>query len=304
MLKDEPMKFGDYQPSNYDHRYDGEVPMYDAVKDSKNVPAVWLLNQIGINKGLDAAKRFGIPLDKADNNLAIALGGLHKGVSPMTMAEAYTVFPNKGYRTETHVIRKIVDSDGKVVAEWKDKKIRVTTKAVTDDINTMLLGVVEQGSGKGAQIPGREIAGKTGTTQVPIQGVDGVKDQWFVGYTPQLVGAIWVGYDKTDSTHYLTTTSGEGAAYVFRDVMKGALKNTPAESFHVPHISSLIDQRNIDENQGNQNDILGNFNNQVNKWEEKWNKDLEKWKKKSNGKGNGKGKGKGDENGDGNGNGD
>ncbi len=241
MLKDEPIKYGNYQPDNYNHRYDGEVPMYDAVKDSKNTSAVWLLNEIGINKGLDAAKRFGITLDKADNNLALALGGLHKGVSPLEMAEAYTVFPNHGLRTSAHAIRKIIDANGNVVAEWKAKTVRVTTKAVTDNMNTMLLGVVELGSGKGAQIPGREVAGKTGTTQVPIKGIDGVKDQWFVGYTPQLVGAIWVGYDKTDAEHYLTTTSGEGAAFVFRDVMKEALKNTPSESFHVPHISSLIE---------------------------------------------------------------
>lgn len=279
-LKDEPMKFGDYEPSNYNHRYDGEVPMYDAVKDSKNVSAVWLLNEIGIEKGLDSIKRFGISLEKADRTLSVALGGLHKGVSPLNMAEAYSVFPNNGVRTNTHVIKKIVDADGNKVAEWKEKKVRVTTKAVTDDMTTMLLGVVEQGSGKGAQISGREIAGKTGSTQVPIEGIDGVKDQWFVGYSPQLVGAIWVGYDKTDENHYLTTTSSEGAAFIFRDVMKTALKNTPVETFHVPHISTLIEKRRQEEEAKNQTNFQKKFNNEVNKWEEKWNKQKEKWGKK------------------------
>jgi penicillin-binding protein 2A len=285
MLKDELLNYGNYQPGNYNHRYAGEVPMYDAVKDSKNTSAVWLLNEIGIEKGLDSAKRFGITLDKEDRNLALALGGLHKGLSPMNMAEAYTVFPNNGVKTKTHVIKKIVDADGLVVAEWKEKKAKVTTKAVSDNMTTMLLGVVEQGSGKNAQIPGREIAGKTGTTQVPIKGVDGVKDQWFVGYTPQLVGAIWVGYDKTDENHYLTATSGEGAAFVFRDVMKAALINTPTESFNVPHIAALIEKKRLEEEEKNRHDLQKQFNNEVNKWEEKWNKQKEKWQKKGKGKG-------------------
>ncbi|MFL6557375.1 MAG: transglycosylase domain-containing protein, partial [Bacillus sp. (in: firmicutes)] len=219
MLKDEPMTFGDYQPSNYDHQYAGEVPMYEAVKESKNVSAVWLLNELGVEEGLDSIKRFGISLDKNDRNLSLALGGLHKGVSPLNMAEAFAVFPNNGVRVKTHAIKKIVDADGNVIAEWKTKKERVTTKAVTDNMTTMLLGVVEQGTGSAAQIPGRETAGKTGSTQVPIKGINGVKDQWFVGYTPQLVGAIWVGYDKTDANHYVTPISNKGSAVVFREVM-------------------------------------------------------------------------------------
>ncbi len=68
----------------------------------------------------------------------------------------------------------------------------------------------------------------------------GVKDQWFVGYTPQLVGAIWVGYDKTDEKHYLKPTSSAGAAIVFREVMKEALKGAPEISFNVPHIDALM----------------------------------------------------------------
>ncbi|SMQ66330.1 penicillin-binding protein 2A [Bacillus sp. OV166] len=289
MLKDEPMDFGDYQPSNYDHQYAGEVPMYEAVKESKNVSAVWLLNELGIEKGLESVKRFGISLDKNDRNLSLALGGLHKGVSPLNMAEAFAVFPNHGVRVKTHAIKKIVDADGNVIAEWKTKKERVTTKAVTDNMTTMLLGVVEQGTGSAAQIPGRETAGKTGSTQVPIKGINGVKDQWFVGYTPQLVGAIWVGYDKTDAEHYITPTSNNGSAVVFREAMTEALKNTPSESFNVPHIASLIEKKRQEKEAKKRGNIQENFNNEVQKWEEKWNKQKEKWKKRWKSKGNSKG---------------
>lgn len=277
MIKDEPTSFGEYEPSNYNHEYAGEVPMYEAVKDSKNVSAVWLLNEIGIEKGLNSTKRFGIPLEKGDRNLSLALGGLEKGVSPLIMAEAYSVFPNNGIRIKAHVIKKIVDVDGNTVAEWKERKEKVTTKAVTNLINTMLLGVIEHGSGKSAQIPGREIAGKTGSTQVPIEGVKGVKDQWFVGYTPQLVGAIWVGYDKTDEKHYLKTTSSAGAAIVFREVMEAALQGTPSTSFDVPHIDKLIEKK---QKQKNRETIEEHFNDGARKWEEKWKKQREKWEKR------------------------
>lgn len=280
MLKDEPMSFGEYEPSNYNHEYAGEVPMYEAVKDSKNVSAVWLLNEIGIEKGLDSTKRFGIPLEKGDRNLSLALGGLEEGVSPLIMAEAYSAFPNNGVRIKAHVIKKIVDAEGNTVAEWKEKKERVTTKAVSDHINTMLLGVVEHGSGKNAQIPGREIAGKTGSTQVPIEGVKGVKDQWFVGYTPHLVGAVWVGYDKTDEKHYLKTTSSAGAAIVFREIMKEALRDTPSTSFDVPRIDGLIQKRQEEEKEMNRETIEEHFNKGAKKWEEKWRRQKEKWEKR------------------------
>ena len=280
MLKDEPMSFGEYEPRNYNHEYAGEVPMYEAVKDSKNVSAVWLLNEIGIEKGIDSTKRFGIPLEKGDRNLSLALGGLEEGVSPLIMAEAYSVFPNNGVRIKAHVIKKIVDAEGNTVAQWKEKKERVTSKNVTDQINTMLLGVVEHGSGKTARIPGREIAGKTGSTQVPIEGVKGVKDQWFVGYTPQLVGVVWVGYDKTDEKHYLKTTSSAGAAIVFREVMKEVLKDTPATSFDVPHIDTLIDKKQKEEEDKKGKSMEEHFNDGAKKWQGKWRRQKEKWEKR------------------------
>ncbi len=280
MLKDEPMSFGEYEPRNYNHKYDGEVPMYEAVKLSKNVSAVWLLNHIGIEKGLNSIKRFGISLETGDRNLSIALGGVERGVSPLQMAEAYSVFANQGIRTKAHVIKKILDRDGNVAAEWQEDKEQVTGKEVAEQITSMLLSVVEDGTGKNALLSGREMAGKTGSTQVPFEGVNGVKDQWFVGYTPQLVGAIWVGYDKTDEKHYLKSTSSTGAAIVFREVMNQALKGLPSVSFGVPHIDSFIKKVERKEDKklriGNDNRIPQGEN----KWEKRWKKQKEKWEKR------------------------
>ncbi|MBY0123111.1 transglycosylase domain-containing protein [Bacillus sp. S/N-304-OC-R1] len=283
-LKDEKMKFGDYEPNNYNFQFRGRVPMYEAVKDSLNIPAVWLFNEIGIEKGIDSAKRFGIPEDAINHNLALALGGTSKGVSPLNMAEAYTVFANHGEKSDAHAIVKIVDSHGNTVGKWEDKKTRVTTKEVTDKITTMLLGVVEHGSGKAAQIPGREIAGKTGSTQVPIEGVNGVKDQWFVGYTPQLVGAVWVGYDRTDKDHYLTTTGGVGTAPIFKDIMAKALLNQEAVSFGVPHIDSFMEKKKREEQFAPFNKGFLKNNDKLQKKIEKEKKKWEKKMKKHKGK--------------------
>jgi penicillin-binding protein 2A len=235
-LKDEPMEFDGYRPENYDHSYRGTVTMYEAVIHSLNVPAVWLLNEIGLEKGIDALHRFGIPLEKDDHYLGIALGGMQSGVSPLQMAEAFSVFPNDGVRTDAHIITKIVDQNGNEIAKWKKHDVRVTSKEVAQKITFMLEGVVKEGTGKLAHIPGRALAGKTGSTQVPLDGVNGVKDQWMVGYTPQLVGAVWLGYDHTDERHYLQTTSSQTAAVIFREIMENALAGTPAQSFAYPSL--------------------------------------------------------------------
>ena len=204
------------------------------------------------------------------------------------MAQAYAVFANGGERPEAHSITKIVDKNGVTVAEWKGENTRVISKDVADKMTTMLLGVVQHGTGKAAQSPGREVAGKTGSTQMTIEGIDGVKDQWFVGYTPQLVGAVWVGHDKTDANNYLTTSSSEGTAPIFRAIMSEALKNQEAESFNVPHIAGLMEQRQREQQRKAWED---NIKKETEKIKEKIEKEKEKWKEKWE-KGKEKSKGK------------
>jgi penicillin-binding protein 2A len=229
-LLDKPTNFGDYRPKNHDGRYRGEVTMYEAVVDSLNVPAVWLLDQIGVDRGMETVRRFGIPLDEKERQLGLALGGLNGGTSPLQLAQAYSAFANRGVMVEAHAIRRIEKPDGELVAQWYKKSVRVTSEEVAQKITYMLKGVVDEGTGTAARIPGRPTAGKTGTTQLPGGG-DGAKDNWFVGYTPQLVGAVWLGYDKTDGNHYLTTTSGQTAARIFREMMAASLKGEPVQTF-------------------------------------------------------------------------
>jgi len=229
-ITDEPVRFGSYEPQNADNTFHGKVTLYEALVQSYNIPAVKLLNEIGIDQGIDAVSRLGIELQAEDRTLGLALGGTKTGVSPLQMAEAYGVFANDGVRMSSHAIVRIESADGTILASRREEKeIRATTSEIARTITAMLQGVVESGSGKSAAIKGRDVAGKTGTTQMPGSSV-GAMDNWFVGYTPQLVGAVWLGYDNPDSSHYLTTTS-KAAATVFRELMSSALNGQPTMPF-------------------------------------------------------------------------
>ncbi|MEM1504191.1 PBP1A family penicillin-binding protein [Domibacillus sp. 8LH] len=238
MLVDEKMSFGKgegaYSPSNYSDTYEGEMPMYRAIEKSANVPAVWLLDQIGLSKGVNSLERFG--LEAKDPKLGLALGDITPGVSPLQMAEAYSAFSNDGVRKETFFIQKIIGPEGEIKPKWEPKEVKVTSKEVTDEMTSMLLGVVERGSGKRAQVDGVDIAGKTGSTQVPIEGIDGTEDQWFVGYTPNLVGAVWVGVEEVSKTNYMTTNSSDGAVPLFGEVVSKILPYIGETSFDVDAI--------------------------------------------------------------------
>ncbi|REK76784.1 transglycosylase domain-containing protein [Paenibacillus paeoniae] len=231
-ILDEPVRFGSYEPRNVDNRFHGKVTLYEALIQSYNIPAVKLLNELGMDRGIDALTRFGIPLEAEDRTLGLALGGMKHGVSPQHMAEAYSAFINEGNRMSSHAIMRIESADGTIIAERKEEAgTRAVAPEVAGTMTAMLQGVVEHGSGKAAALAGREVAGKTGTTEMPgVAG--GARDNWFVGYTPQLVGAVWLGYDKPDSQHYLTTTS-KAAALVFKELMNRALQDQPAIPFPV-----------------------------------------------------------------------
>ncbi|MCM3585992.1 PBP1A family penicillin-binding protein [Mesobacillus maritimus] len=250
MLKDEKQTFGDYSPENFSKTYQGEVPMYTAVENSINLPAVWLLNEIGLQKGVNAVENFGIPVQEEDKNLALALGGMHKGISPQQLAEAYSTFANDGVRNESHIITKIVGPTGNIIGEYKEKSVRVTTKKVAGEMTSMLLNVVETGTGQATKIADLQIAGKTGSTQLPYKDISGTKDQWFVGYTPNLVGAVWIGYDQTDRNHYLPNSSSRTVVPIFREIMVKASPHIEKVDFPVDSINDRLqdsDTNNLNE---------------------------------------------------------
>ncbi|BAL62495.1 PBP1A family penicillin-binding protein [Melissococcus plutonius] len=231
ILEDLPQSY--YPAQNYSRTYSNEVPMYQALGESLNLPAVWLLHKIGIDKGYSKTEKFGIPLTEKDRYYGLALGGLNKGVSPITMAGAYTAFANEGEKVTPHLVTKIVDSTGAVVEDnTKVKKEQVITKDVADEINSMLLGVFSSGSGVHAAPAGYKMAGKTGTTETSFDSSK-TNDQWVIGYTPEVVIATWLGFEKTDKSHYLEGSSATYASTVFNSQASGILPHTKQASFDV-----------------------------------------------------------------------
>ncbi|RED76870.1 transglycosylase domain-containing protein [Cohnella phaseoli] len=238
MLYDGPLDINGYKPNNSDHRTLGQVSLRDAVIHSRNIPAVWLLNEIGLQTGKTFVEKLDIPLGEEDNNLSLALGGLSQGLSPLQLAQAYSVFPNLGTMAPAHTITKITTTDGRVLAEAKLESVSVMLPNHAYAMTELLVDVVRDGTGKNAAM-NRPVAGKTGTTQLPqnkqFAGIaGGSKDAWFVGYTPELVGAVWLGYDTTDSKHYLTTSGGQYPALIFKEMMSLALEGVPISEFNRP----------------------------------------------------------------------
>lgn len=247
-LQDKKQAYGanHYSPSNYGDTYRGEVPMYQALQNSYNAPAVWLLNKIGLQKGFDSVQRFGLNLDTSDDNLAMALGGIKKGVSPLTMAQAFTPFANGGKLTQAHFITKIVDASGKVIVDNDYKKPkRIISTNVANEMTSMMLGTFSHGTGVYAKPANYQVAGKTGTTEA--DGVDdtaGTTDMWVDGYTPDIVMVNWEGFDQTNKGNHLDVPDGYSVARLFRAEMTDILPNTKQTPFTVKDANTLAATEN------------------------------------------------------------
>lgn len=221
---------GGYVVKDWDNYGRGRVTMKEAIRQSWNIPAVYALQQTGINRAREFVSRLGINLGEKDIYLPIALGGLEVGTSTLEMADAYQAFANGGYRIEAHTIKRMVNANGEVVFEAENKltdKNRVMKKSTAKDMNEMLRNAVTSGTGGKANVEGHQVAGKTGTTEY-VGSKDGNSDVWFVGYTKDYVTAVWMGYDSTTPDRYLSKATGSGwAASMFKEMMTPLLKIRP-----------------------------------------------------------------------------
>ncbi|WP_342561303.1 PBP1A family penicillin-binding protein [Paenibacillus sp. FSL R7-0345] len=231
MLSNEKQCFGSYCPNNL-HGYSSTISMSTAITKSENIPAVWLLNEIGVNTGFQFAKKLGINLSDDDKNLALALGGVSQGTNTLEMAQAYSAFASGGELREAYSIKSIENSDGDTVYRANTTPERVMSEQTAYQMTEMMQEVVTDGTGKKAKI-NRPVAGKTGTTQSGYSGISSNRDVWFVGYTPEWTAAVWMGYDKPSKTHLLKNSSPLAAAF-WGKVMEEALEGVPAKSFPSP----------------------------------------------------------------------
>lgn len=230
-MDDQPVTYGNWSPKNAGGSYSGTMTLSDALAHSVNTIAVQLADQVGTKNIIANAKKMGITtLDAKDDNLAMALGGLTKGVTPLEMASAYGTFANKGVHVKPTAIVKILDRNGNVLEdastlEKEETKTRVMSEREAYEMTTMLEGVIDHGTGTAAAI-GRPAAGKTGTT-------DDNKDAWFVGYTPDIVTAVWIG-DDTGSHSLGEIYGGTIPAEIWKDYMSSATSDESGGDFSAP----------------------------------------------------------------------
>lgn len=192
IIQDEPVSYDvgpnqdPYMPTNYDNKYEGPITLRLALEKSRNVPAVWLMNAVGPQVVVDFARRLGFT-SPIPPFLSVALGSAEATLEEV--ASAYSAFPNGGVRMMPYQIDRIVDREGALLEENRPVP-RDAIRADTAYIMVSLMrGVVERGTGRGARRLQWPVGGKTGT-------MDEYTDAWFVGFDPEITVGVWVGYDE------------------------------------------------------------------------------------------------------------
>jgi penicillin-binding protein 1A len=215
ILMDEPVSFPaganqpPYSPQNYDHKFEGGVTLRHALEDSRNVPAVRLMDQLGPRQVIAYARRLGLE-SPIPPYLPVALGAAESSLVEMT--GAFAVFPNQGVHMKPYLIQKVSDREGNVLEENRPEPkdaIRADTAFV---MTSLLRGVVQRGTATRAAALNWPIGGKTGTT-------DDYTDAWFIGFDPDITIGVWIGMDQKKPIAH-NVTGADGALPIWIDVMK------------------------------------------------------------------------------------
>ncbi|KGF76009.1 PBP1A family penicillin-binding protein [Lactococcus lactis] len=221
-VDDSPADYNGWKPTDFDNQWRGQIPMYTALANSYNIPAINTYQAIGPKVGNALGREFGLDLSSKNDVLPTALGA---GVetNPWQIAQAYQVFANGGVMNDAHLITKIENAAGQVVKTAKVTKKRVISKDTADKMTKMMLGTYTNGSAWKASPKSYTLAGKTGTNED--------QDQWVVGYTPDVVMALWVGY--ADGKYKLTGSSEGQTSVIFRQEASYMLPYTKGTAFTV-----------------------------------------------------------------------
>ena len=232
-----PQMYGEWELRNYDRTFRGLVTLRVALNRSLNVVAVKLLDEIGPETAIHYLHELGITslITEAQNGhndqgLSLALGALTHGVSPLEMAAAFGVLANQGVKVEPIAVTRIVDRNGYTLWEANTQPSSVLSAKTAYMSTSMLRTVITQGTGRAAAID-RPVAGKTGTT-------DDHRDAWFVGYSPDLVGCVWMGYDRELTMASDRVVGGSYPARIWSVMMNAAHEGLPVRDF--PELMSGI----------------------------------------------------------------
>lgn len=230
-VRDQATDYNGWAPLNADRRWHGDMPLYQALANSYNIPAIDTFKSVGIQTGIAKGKQFGLDLTSKNDNLTTALGA---GVetNPWQMAQAYATFANDGIMNDAHLIKKITNASGQTIATAKVKSKRVIDSKTAQKMTSMMLGTYTNGTGIYAAPYGYTLAGKTGTNEDI--------DQWVIGYTPDVVMTLWLGYENPQSPlHRLDDTSAGTASAVFRTMSSAILPATNKTQFTEENAYSL-----------------------------------------------------------------
>jgi penicillin-binding protein 1A len=218
-----------WEPKNYDGKFDGPLPLRQALAKSKNMVSIRILQAIGPTYAQEWITRFGFDGDKHPAFLTMALGA--GTVTPLQMASAYSVFANGGFRINPMLVTRVTDSSGRVLQQAQAPALDQDTRAVDARnafmMHQLLQEVTRSGTAAKAQALRRpDIAGKTGTTNDSM-------DAWFAGYQRNLVAVVWIGYD-TPRKLGDRETGGGLALPVWMEYMAFALKGAPVQTMAPP----------------------------------------------------------------------
>ncbi len=231
IIEDEPITFRfrvgnemiDWSPENYDRKFRGSTTLRRALENSINVVTVRLLQQVGVEPVIRMARQMGIESDLRPE-MALALGVSE--VTPLELISAYGVLANGGVRADPFTIRKVTDSQGRILQEHIPEPQAVMRPETAYVLTNVMKGVIERGTATRARALKRPLAGKTGTTSEAT-------DVWFIGFTPNLVAGVWVGYDVKKSLGP-AETGGRMALPLWIAFMQRVLPDLPPEDFPVP----------------------------------------------------------------------
>ena len=212
-----------WKPKNYRETFYGPTLLREALAQSRNVVTVKILQDIGVDYTIDYARRLGIS-SELTRTLSLALGA--SGVSLLELTRAYSVFANQGFLVEPVFILKIVDRDGKVLEEAVSERRKVVEKDTAYIMTSLLESVVQHGTGQRIKALGRPSAGKTGTT-------NDMYDAWYIGYTPEYIAGVWVGFDN-EAPLGKNETGASAASPIWLGFMKRVLAKEPVKTFQPP----------------------------------------------------------------------
>lgn len=231
LVEDAPISYpgsgGTWSPRNYDGRFEGPITLRRAFARSRNVPAVRLADRFGIERVLQAARRFGISSPGLAPYLPVALGAAE--VTLLEMTSAYSAYGNDGVRVTPRYLRKVTDYEGATQEEQQIEVSDVVSRETARTMVALLQSVVEEGTARRARALHRSVAGKTGTT-------NDYTDAWFIGLTPSLTCGVWVGFDQKRSLGR-GETGGRAALPIWIEFIRRVTGQRAAEEFPSPVVS-------------------------------------------------------------------